>query len=592
MRDLIFYPVYFIFNLMLSPKDSLDKIKDKLLQMRREAEEREARRIANKSGYPYVNLITAPINIEALSLISQEQAQKARVAAFEIKENKLALAVFDPNDNNAKEIIEKLKSRGFNLSIFVVSLNSLKHAWSFYKFVTEKVKEITGRIRIDEEKLTNLREKLTSINDIKTTIQELNNAAYTGEILEVVLAGGLSNRASDIHFEPTENFAKLRLRIDGLLHDVFNELKKNIYEHLVSRIKLISGLKINIHDEPQDGRFTIRLSQKDVEVRVAVAPSEFGEVIVMRLLDPEVINLSLTDLGIRDDDLAIIKNELKRPNGMILNTGPTGSGKTTTLYTFLNYKKRPEIKIITIEDPIEYHLDGIEQTQVDDEAGYTFANGLRSLMRQDPDVILVGEIRDKETAEIAIQAALTGHLVFSTLHTNTAAGAIPRLLDLGVKSSSIGPALNLVIAQRLVRRLCESCKIPEEIDENLKIKIEKFLNNLPKRVNRENFKEIKIFKPTGCIKCNNTGYKGRIGIFELFLNDPEYEKILVNSTEAGLSSHKTLEELISQQAGESTIRDFALEQGMVTMQQDGILKVISGMTTFEEVEGVTGPIFL
>jgi len=277
---------------------------------------------------------------------------------------------------------------------------------------------------------------------------------------------------------------------------------------------------------------------------------------------------------------------------MILNTGPTGSGKTTTLYTFLNYKKKPEIKIITIEDPIEYHLDGIEQTQVDDEAGYTFANGLRSLMRQDPDVILVGEIRDKETAEIAIQAALTGHLVFSTLHTNTAAGAIPRLLDLGVKSSSIGPALNLVIAQRLVRRLCESCKMPEEIDENLKIKIENFLNSLPKRVNRENFKEIKIFKPTGCIKCNNTGYKGRVGIFELFLNDPEYEKILVNPTEVGLSSHKTLEELISQQASESIIKKFALEQGMVTMQQDGILKVISGMTTFEEVEGVTGPILL
>ena len=573
-------------------KNPLDKIKEKLFQMQREAEERDAQRRANKAGYPYANLITAPINIEALALIPQEISQKAKLAAFEIKEKKVALAVFDPSESQAKEVVEKLKKEGYEPSIFIVSLSGLKHIWSFYKFVVEKLEEITGQIKI-EEKLVSLEKSLSSLESIKNSIQKLNTEIrHAGEILEVVLAGSLANRVSDIHFEPTEDFVKIRLRIDGLLHDVFNELKKDIYEHLVSRIKLLSGLKINIHDEPQDGRFTIKLPQKDVEVRVAVAPSEFGEVIVMRLLDPDVINLSLIDLGIREDDLEIIKTELKRPNGMILNTGPTGSGKTTTLYAFLNYKKKPEIKIITIEDPIEYHLEGIEQTQVDEGAGYTFANGLRSLMRQDPDVILVGEIRDKETAEIAVQAALTGHLVFSTLHTNNAAGAIPRLLDLGVKPSSIGPALTLVIAQRLVRRLCENCKVPEEIDETLRSKIEKFLASLPKRVNQEKFKEIKIFKPQGCIKCNNTGYKGRIGIFELFLNDPEYEKLLIDPQSVGLSSHKILEELISQQAGESVIKKFALEQGMVTMQQDGILKVISGITTFEELEGVTGPILL
>jgi len=411
-------------------------------------------------------------------------------------------------------------------------------------------------------------------------------------LIKDILAEAIKLGASDIHFEPTHNFTKLRMRIDGLLYDVFNELKKNFYERLLSRIKLLSGLKINIADETQDGRFTIKFPEKEVEVRVAIAPSEFGEVVVMRVLDPDAINLSLPDLGIRDDDLEIIKNELKRPNGMVLNTGPTGSGKTTTLYAFLKYKKNSEIKIITIEDPIEYHLEGIEQTQVDDEAGYTFANGLRSLMRQDPDVILVGEVRDKETGEIAVQAALTGHLVFSTLHTNKAAGAIPRLLDLGVKASSIGPALNLVIAQRLVRRLCPDCKVAEKVDETLKSKIEKFLAGLSKRVNRENFKEIKIFKPQGCAKCNNLGYKGRVGIYELFLNDPQYEKLFIDPERAILSSHKTLEELISQQAGESTIEKFALEQGMITMQQDGILKAISGMTTLEEVEGITGPIQL
>jgi len=574
-------------------KNPLAKIKDKLAKMQREAEERDTQRRALKTGYPYVDLSTTPINTEALALISQETSQKAKIAATELKEKKVALAVFDPSDALAQEVIQKLKSEGYEPSIFIVSLSGLKHIWNFYKFVPEKAEEITGRIKIEEQKLADLRKILTSLENIKTAVQKLNTeAGYAGEILEIILAGALANRASDVHFEPVKDFVKLRIRIDGLLHDVFDQIKKDVYFHLLSRIKLLSGLKINIHDEPQDGRFTINFPGKEVEVRVAVAPSEFGEVVVMRLLDPEVINLSLTDLGIREDDLEIIKTELKRPNGMILNTGPTGSGKTTTLYAFLKYKKKPEIKIITIEDPIEYHLEGIEQTQVDEDAGYTFANGLRSLMRQDPDVILVGEVRDKETGEIAVQAALTGHLVFSTLHTNQASGAIPRLLDLGVKATSIGPALNLVIAQRLVRRLCSECKIPKKIDDTLKNKIEKFLSGLPKRVSRENFNEVKIFSPKGCDKCNGSGYKGRIGIYELFLNDPEYEKLLIDPERAGPSSHKTLEELINQQAGESAIKKFALEQGMVTMQQDGILKAISGITTLEEVEEVTGSVQL
>ncbi len=566
-------------------------IKEKLEKLRREAEERDAQRRADKSGYPYANLITSPINIEALSLIPEETARKIKSAAFEIKEKKVALAIFDPATPESKAIIEKFKQEGYELSIFIVSLTGLNHILSFYKFVSEKKEAITGKVGIKEEKFLELNKILISLDSIKKNIEPLNTESqYASQILEIILAGALANRASDIHMESTEHFVKLRLRIDGLLHDIFDELKKNIYEHIINRIKILSGLKINIHDEAQDGRFTISLPGKNVEMRVAIAPSEFGEVIVMRVLDPSAINLSLADLGIREDDLKIIETELKRPNGMILNTGPTGSGKTTTLYAFLKHKKNPEIKIITIEDPIEYHLEGIEQTQVDEEADYTFASGLRSLMRQDPDVILVGEIRDKETGEIGVQAALTGHLVLSTIHANSAAGAIPRLLDLGVKSSSIGSALNLIIAQRLVRRLCQNCKTPQEIDNDLRNKIQKFLDNIPKRVNRENFKEIKIFKPIGCDKCNGTGYKGRIAIYELLLNDPEYEKLLIDETHTALSSHKNLEELISQQAGEGAFKKFALEQGMVTMQQDGILKTISGITVFEEVEEITGPL--
>jgi len=292
----------------------------------------------------------------------------------------------------------------------------------------------------------------------------------------------------------------------------------------------------------------------------------------MRVLDPDSLKVNLEDLGLRPDDLEIIKTELSRPNGMILNTGPTGSGKTTTLYTFLLFKRDPEVKIITIEDPIEYHLDDIEQTQTDEEAGYTFAGGLRSMMRQDPDVILVGEIRDKETGGIAVQAALTGHLVFSTIHANSSAGAIPRLLDLGVKAASIGPALNIVIAQRLVRRICENCKVPQKPDEKLQAKVRKFLARLPDRIDKTKYENITLFKPKGCDKCNGIGYKGRIAIFGILQITKEMRAIISPSVTLG------------------QIKEQSEKQGMVYMQQDGILKVISGITTFDEVIEATGPL--
>lgn len=557
----------------MSIKNPLDSVKEKLAQLHREAEERDAQRRAAKSGYPYAHLITTPINIEALELIPEEIAKKAKVAATEVKKRMVTLAVFDPTDPQVKEVVKDLELKNYQPSIFVVSLTSLKHAWNFYKFVSKEAEQITGKITIEESKLLELKKTLTSLASIKNALQTINwEGVLTGRLLEIILAGALANRASDIHLEPLEKQAKLRLRIDGLLHDVFSEMKKDIYIFLVNRIKLLSGLKLNIHDEPQDGRFSIALPDKEIEIRTSVIPSEFGETIVLRILDPETIKLSLSDLGFRDDDLEIIKNELKRPNGMILNTGPTGSGKTTTLYTFLRHAQKPEIKIITIEDPIEYHLEGIEQTQVDPEAGYTFANGLRSILRQDPDMILVGEIRDLETAEIAMHAALTGHLVFSTLHTNEASGAIPRLVDMGVKPSVIAPAINLIIAQRLVRRLCEKCRLPQEITPELKKRIEEFLEKLPSNIDKKKFSEIKIFQPKGCENCNFIGYRGRIGIFELLRVDEE------------------LERLIAKEPLEAEIKEYALKQGMVTMQQDGILKVLQGITTFEEVEAITGPI--
>ena len=321
-----------------------------------------------------------------------------------------------------------------------------------------------------------------------------------------MFAGALAVHASDIHTEAGEKSSKIRFRVDGLLHDVYDNLPLIFYASFVSRVKLLSEMKINVRNEAQDGRFTINLAGKDIEMRVSVIPAEFGETIVMRVLDPSATMVGLPSLGLRADNLVIVKKALDRPNGLILNTGPTGSGKTTTLYAFLRSLNSPEMKIITLEDPIEYRIEGIEQTQVDEDAGYTFANGLRAIVRQDPDVILVGEIRDLETADIAMQSALTGHLVLSTLHTNDAVGAVPRLINLGVKAVSIGPALALVIAQRLVRVLCPECKKPMPIDDAMAANIKKLLDRLPAQVDRKPYENPTFFAPVGCPKCNGLGF--------------------------------------------------------------------------------------
>lgn len=541
--------------------------------MKRESEEREAMRKASASGLTYFDVTKIPVQAESLKLVDEKKARQVRVAPFQLKAKNLAIAVFNPTDKKTQQILKELEKGGYQLKTFVASLSSLEQVWKNYRFVSKTGSAITGKVTIEKERFGELYKKLTSLPKVKKEIENFDVKTFsTAQILEVVLAGAMSNRASDVHFEAEEKSVRLRYRVDGLLHDVVPDLSQEIYGSLLSRIKLLSDLKLNVTDQPQDGRFTINLESKEIELRVSIIPSEFGETVVMRILDPSTIQLKLSELGLRSDDLVIIEEELKSPNGMILNTGPTGSGKTTTLYAFLLHKRTPEVKIITVEDPIEYHLEDIEQTQVDPEAKYTFASGLRSIMRQDPDIILVGEIRDEETGQIAVQASLTGHLVFSTVHANSAAGAIPRLLDLKVKPASIGPALNLVIAQRLVRRLCENCKTAKKLTPDLKKKIEKVLKSLPPRVDRKNYENIKIYSAKGCAKCGDLGYKGRVAIFEL------------------LRVEEKMEELISTKVTEAGIYKEALKQGMVTMQQDGILKILSGLTTFEEVEGVTGPI--
>jgi len=383
------------------------------------------------------------------------------------------------------------------------------------------------------------------------------------------LAGSFYLEVSDIHLEPKKENLKLRIRIDGVLHDVLNfDLKT--YQLLLSRIKLLSRLKLNINDRPQDGRFSILIEDFSVEVRTSSLPSEYGESLVLRVLNPKWV-VGMEALGLRKDLLEIFNEQTKKPNGMIICTGPTGSGKTTTLYAFLLKIINPEIKIITIEDPIEYHLKGVSQSQVDEYKGYTFATGLRAIVRQDPDVILVGEIRDLETAQISIQAALTGHLVLSTVHTNDASGAIARLQALGEKPANISPALNIVIGQRLVRKVCPKCVEFKEIPKELLERFKKSLNNLPSGIKIPELKpEIKIPYAKGCKDCSFTGYKGRLGIFEAFEVDDEIERFILKNPSI------------------VDLKELAVKKGMVLMYLDGFIKVLNGITTLAEIERVTG----
>jgi len=425
---------------------------------------------------------------------------------------------------------------------------------------------ITDKIVIPPEIQKLAQKEIESVSDFAKEIEKFLDKDIS-DLLGLILTGSIHLFASDIHLEPQEESVRLRIRLDGMLQDVFS-FRVETYHLLLSRIKLLAGLKLNIHDRAQDGSFSVALPQLEIEIRTSVLPADYGESIVMRILNPQSLK-NIEELGLRKDLLELFKNEIQKPNGMIIVTGPTGSGKTTTLYAFLRFLQKPEIKIITIEDPIEYRFEGISQTEVHPEKGYDFANGLRSIVRQDPDVILVGEIRDKETAEIALQAALTGHLVFSTLHTNDAPGAIPRLASLGANPINIAPAINMVIAQRLVRKICPKCALPRKISPEEFQMLKSEFSNLPKDIKIPKIsQDLEVMEAKGCKYCNFTGYKGRVGIFEAFLVDSE------------------MEDLILKKPSVSEMRKLAEKRGMVSMYKDGLIKVIEKITTIEEVKRV------
>ncbi|HEV7449354.1 MAG TPA: ATPase, T2SS/T4P/T4SS family [Candidatus Paceibacterota bacterium] len=544
---------------------------DKRIDFLRKHEEEElAQVLSKKYGVEYVDLTLVAVNNDALRTIPEAEAKATEAAAFGKVNKRLSVAVRAPENPKVKQLVQHLEEQGYEVVLFMCSQESLKRAYLRYADLSFATETKAGVFELSNEELEQLLDKVKGLEDITKLITEaieLKKAYRITRILEVILAGGLSTGASDIHFEPEEAHVRLRYRLDGVLVDVVS-IDSETYRLTLSRLKLLSGLKLNVEGQAQDGRFSIKIKGDEIELRTSILPGNYADTLVLRILNPKAIGVALEELGLEEKLRNRLEKEIAKPNGMILTTGPTGSGKTTTLYAFLRKVNSPGSKIITIEDPIEYHLQGIVQTQVE-KGKYTFAEGLRSALRQDPDIIMVGEIRDGEVAEVAINAALTGHLVFSTLHTNDAPGSFPRLIDLGIDEKVISSAVNAALAQRLVRKLCDKCKKERPATAEDKAVIDKHLATITdKALLPTKTDTVWDAAPEGCPECHNRGYKGRIGIFEAVFMD------------------SAIEEVLRTKPSEREVATAAKPQGIPSMQEDGIIKVLRGVTSLEELKRV------
>lgn len=549
-----------------------DKQNLRLNLLRLEEEEKSVQLVSEKYGLPYIDLTRVPINTDGLRLIPEEEARANNMAVFDIIGKRISIAIHSPGFAPTIQSIRDLQHKGYETAVFLASKHSIEKAWDRYKDLSFAFETEAGSLDISNDEIEQLIEKTKKLGDISVLIQDALNIKKSHKVsrlIAIIMAGGLSTKASDIHIEAEIDSARVRYRLDGVLIEVI-KFDLDTYKLLLSRIKLLSGLKLNIKEMAQDGRFTVKIYMSDIEIRTSTVPGSYGESIVMRILNPKSISTPMEELGFPKRLLKILTAEIARPNGLILTTGPTGSGKTTTLYGFLRSVQSPEMKIITIEDPIEYHLPGIVQTQVEERKNYTFESGLRAALRQDPDVIMVGEIRDGETATTAIQASLTGHLVFSTLHTNNAAGTFTRLVDLGVDPKVLTSAIRVAMAQRLVRKLCPECKKKIPIPPERQALADELFVSLEGYEEAEYFptKPTEVWTAVGCEKCNNTGYRGRIGVYEAILAD------------------KNIEFIVRENPSEREIRQAAAIQRILTMKQDGLIKVFQGVTSFDELERV------
>jgi type IV pilus assembly protein PilB len=547
------------------------RISEKLAELKRKQEEEGAQRLAAKNKLPYMDLSVFPVSAELLYLLPEKDARKGNLAVLKRQLEKITVGVIDPENPETRAAMEALAAKyGVAVSAIIISLSSLERAFKFYQVKSTDV-PLVGIVAINKQYLDEFNQRVKNITELKDRISTLS----TTEILETIIAGSLKTGAGDIHIEPGKEI-RLRFRIDGVLQDIASFPEKS-YQFLLTRIKLLSDLMINVHDISQDGRFTIQIVEKteekrtvlqEMETRVSILPEGNAETVVIRILGAGIEKLDVKNVGLRESTFETLMKEVAKPNGLILNTGPTGSGKTTTLYAFLNYLNNPKIKIITIEDPVEYRLAGIVQTQI--SKNYSFAQALRAILRQNPNVVMVGEIRDDETAKIALQAAMTGHLVFSTLHTNDATNTVHRLIDMGADIKTLPDALNAIIAQRLVRRLCPKCKEEYEPDKETLIKIEKVLSIISPRARLELPKTRKLYRSRGCPECFGLKYRGRYPLFEVLTMNEEIRKLVLNRASA-------FEILVS-----------AVDAGMLTLYQDGVLRALEGLTGLEEVERVVG----
>ncbi|MCX6796454.1 MAG: GspE/PulE family protein [Candidatus Falkowbacteria bacterium] len=544
----------------VSEGSAQDVLRKKQREIKIKELEKATQIAADDLGVPYVNLFGFSVSPEALSLIKEEDADSLGIICFFYDGSRVRIGALDPTNEEVLRVAQELVEKYFvETKIYLISENSFNYALKLYKAIP-KVRTIIRGVEVTAEDLNKFSEKFSSFKDLQA---EINQAKIT-DIVTMIMAAAVKTGASDIHIEVEEDAIKVRYRIDGVLHDVAS-VDKELWKRIISRLKILAKVKINITNKPQDGRFSILMVGDRIDIRVSFLPTNYGESVVMRLLRSTSVGLSFEDLGISGHAFAQLKREIERPNGMIITTGPTGSGKTTTLYAILKKLNKPETKIITIEDPIEYQLKGVNQSQTSEK--YTFAQGLRSIVRQDHDVIMVGEIRDLETAEIAVQAALTGHLVLSTIHTNDAAGTIPRLLSMGTKPFLLAPSLNVMIGQRLVRKICTQCKEEAEISGDTLKKVKEVFEKLPADSQKKfNFDKLKFYQGKGCDACQGIGFKGRIGIYEIMSMDKKIENLI-----------------LSGKTSEYDLRAAAAENGMIAMVQDGILKAIDGITSVAEV---------
>lgn len=540
-----------------------EALAEKMGQISLKEKEQETQRKAASFGLGYINLVGFPIGPETIATIPRADAERLRVVCFLRTATQIRLATPDLSNPEITSLAEALAARYHaQTEVYAVSDHSLQSALKLYDRLPKIVKH-SSDIEIAESDVERFRQQIHDIRDLDQALQKISIT----DTFIFLLAGAIQARASDIHIEAEGEDVRVRYRIDGVLTPVA-KLPAERWPRIIARIKLMAGLKLNITTIPQDGRITVFLRDDKVDIRVSTLPTAFGESVVLRLLRSSATTITYDELGLRGRAYDQLKEEVERPNGMVIVTGPTGSGKTTTLYAILNQLNNPATKIITLEDPIEYKLPGINQSQVQWSKDYTFAKGLRSILRQDPDIIMVGEIRDLETADTAIQAALTGHLVLSTVHTNDAAGAVPRFLSMGTKPFLLAPALNAVVAQRLVRKICTYCQIEDKLGTETLTRVKQLLGSIPASSGYAPAADrpLKFVKGAGCNRCHGLGYFGRLGIFEILQVNEEVEKTILGGS-----------------VSEYQMRDISQHQGMITMVQDGLLKALDAITTVEEV---------